>query len=262
MTLFDYFDRVAIIHLPERVDRLAALKSELGGLGLELGSNKISIPVAPVPDEGNGFPSRGVYGNFLSHLDILERAYVDGLDTVLILEDDAIFSRRFSRQEETIARELRSNAWDVLFLGHSIRRGLPQTESGLVRFSGSFLWSHCYGVHRNIMPKLIAYLRQTAERPPGHPEGSKMYIDGAHTEFRRLHPETICLVSSPCLSVQRGSPSGLGSDRWRDSQPLLTRAARSLRDELWKIGLITIGPQRAQATWTRIDIATPWPERV
>jgi glycosyl transferase family 25 len=261
MTLFDYFDRIAIVHLPERVDRLAALKCELGGLGLEFSSDKVSVPDAPIPREANGFASRGVFGNFLSHLGILEKAYADGLDTVLILEDDAIFSRRFALKQEVIARELRSNAWDTLFVGHSIRRGLPQTASGLVRFSGSFLLSHCYGVHRNIMPKMIDYFHQTAKRDQGHPEGGKMYIDGAHTMFRRLHPETICIVTSPCLSVQRGSPSGIASDLWRNRQPLMKTTARSLRDELWRIGLITIGPQQAQASWTRIDMATPWPER-
>ena len=44
-----------------------------------------------MPETSNGFASRSVYGSFLSHLEIIGSAYRDGLDTVWILEDDAIF---------------------------------------------------------------------------------------------------------------------------------------------------------------------------
>ena len=78
--LFEYFGRVEIIHLPERTDRLQALCSELASVGLNIDSSRVLIPHAPRPENANGFPSRGVYGNFLSHLDIIQRAYRDGLD--------------------------------------------------------------------------------------------------------------------------------------------------------------------------------------
>src|SRR5437868_5488551 len=112
MTLFDYFDRTSIIHLPERTDRLAALTSELSKVGLDIRSEKVSIPYAPKPSSANGFPSRGVYGNFLSHLGIIQQAYADNLDRVLILEDDAIFSRSFESRQQTILESLRSCEWD------------------------------------------------------------------------------------------------------------------------------------------------------
>src|SRR5437016_1620214 len=118
--LFEYFDRVEIIHLPERTDRLEALRNELARVGLDIDSPKVAIPDAPRPETANGFPSRGVYGNFLSHLDIIQRAYEDGLDSVLVLEDDALFSHSFNRYQTTIARNLGMYEWDELFLGHSI----------------------------------------------------------------------------------------------------------------------------------------------
>jgi glycosyl transferase family 25 len=258
--LFDYFDRVSIVHLPERTDRLASLTSELSSVGLDIKSAKVSIPHAPKPDSANGFPSRGVYGNFMSHLGIIEQAYADNLDNVLVLEDDAIFSR--SLRQRTIADFLRLNEWDTVFLGHSIKRGLPNSGSGLARFSGTFLWSHCYGVHRRIMPRIIEYFHRTLEREPGHPDGGKMYIDGAHNEFRRLNPDVVCLVSSPCLCVQRGSPSGLNSTRWYDRKEVfkdVVTAARTVRDGLWRHGFITIGPPKSASRWTRIDEVHPWP---
>jgi hypothetical protein len=261
-TLFDYFDRISIIHLPERTDRLASLTLELSNVGLEITSSKISIPNAPRPQVPNGFPSRGVYGNFLSHIGIIEQAYTDNLEAVLVLEDDAIFSRSFKSRQETLATHLRDNRWDIAFFGHSIERSLPKTASGLARFSGTFLWSHCYGVHRRVMPRLIEYFRQTMERESGHPDGGKMYIDGAHNEFRRLNPDMVCLVSAPCLSVQRGSPSGLNDPKWHDGNAGLRWAIesiRGLRDEMWRRGFITIGPPKSSLHLTKIDRATEWP---
>src|SRR5437879_2061689 len=104
--LLDYFDRIEIIHLPSRTDRLNALGSELRRIGLDICHAKVQIPEPAMPDTANGFASKGVYGNFLSHLDILKRSHCDGLDSVLILEDDAIFSSKFLTQQIKIERTL------------------------------------------------------------------------------------------------------------------------------------------------------------
>jgi glycosyl transferase family 25 len=261
--LFNYFDRVSIIHLPEREDRLALLIREMANLGLDIHDKRVSIPCAPRPETNFGFPSRGVYGNFLSHLNIIESAYADKLDSVLILEDDAIFSRSLSpSMQKIIAEYLKANPWDEVFLGHSVMTGLPTSASRLAQFSGSFIWSHCYAIHRRIMPRMIEYFHETLERDSGHPAGGKMYIDGAHNEFRRLNPDIICLVSSPCLSVQRGSPSSLGGANWYDTKSVLRKVvslARGARDELWRNGLISISPPKTASQWTKIDVAVPWP---
>ena len=158
--------------------------------------------------------SRGVYGSFLSHLEIIENAYRDGLDSVWVLEDDAIFSRRFRSQQQLIASHLRDHEWDLCFIGHTVHNRLPDSPTGLLRFSGPFIWAHSYAVHRRIMPRLIEYLRQNEDRETGHPDGGKMYIDAAFFFFRQQNPDVICLVSSPCLSVQKGSPSSLSPNRY------------------------------------------------
>jgi glycosyl transferase, family 25 len=259
--LFEYFDRIEIIHLPERTDRFAALRSELAHVGLDIDGPKVRIPKAPRSETTNGFPSRGVYGNFLSHLDIIERAYQDGLNSVLVLEDDALFSNSFNRRQASIAGHLRTHDWDELFLGHSITSGLPSSKSGLVKLSGDFLWAHCYAVHRRIMPRMVEYFRETIERPAGHPDGGKLYIDAAHTLFRRRNPEIICLVSSPCLSIQKGSQSSLNSVPWYfrlGPTRTLAAMARNVRDECWRRGMIRVGP-KGEVTSTVVS-ATPWPD--
>jgi len=211
----EYFDRVYIIHLPERRDRYTALGAELARLGIDIEDRRqVRIPHAPRPADANQFPSRGVYGNFLSHLSILKEA-----------------------QAEWVQR-LQTTPWDLCFFGHSLKRELAGRERGLIPHTAGFIWAHCYAVNGPALGELIAYLELTAERPIGHPLGGRMYIDGAFTMFRQQHPHRITLVSNPVLSVQKGSPSNIAGTGWYRAlgplQPLLG-AARALRDQWWRL---------------------------
>jgi glycosyl transferase family 25 len=238
LTLFDYFGRVEIIHLPERTDRFSALRNELARGGFDI--DRARIPPAQKPESANGFPSRGVYGNFLSHLDIIKRAYRDGIESVLVLEDDAIFSRRFVKRQSSIAEQLSRMEWDIVYIGHSIS-DRPSAKSDLTRFHGDLTWAHCYAVNRTIMPRLIDYLCRIIETPSGDPRGGKMYIDGAYTLFRRQNPDVKCFVTLPSLSVQKGSGSNLGEPSWYERTfPGAVSAIRRFRDECWRYGLINI----------------------
>jgi glycosyl transferase family 25 len=206
-------------------------------MGIDIAHRKVSIPAAPRPAEANGFPTKGVYGNFLSHLDILRSAQRENLRSVWVLEDDAIFSRRFVRRQGELTGLLSRREWDICYFGHTLTHELNSLQIGLPRYSGSFYWAHCYAVHARILPRLIKYFEETLTRPAGDPRGARMYIDAAHTLFRKFNPDVITLVGNPVLSVQRGSPSSLNAMRWYDrnrlSRPII-KIARSLRDECWR----------------------------
>lgn len=237
MTLFDYFDRTSIIHLPEREDRWRALERELRPLGIGLQDSKVRVPNAPKPEDANGYRSRGVYGNFLSHYNILREALEDGLETVWILEDDAIFSRRLIREQERIAEFLATTDWGICHLGHRLGRALNGMPEGLIPFSGPFVWAHCYAVHQRALARVVAYLEETMVNPPGHPRGGKVYIDAAYTLFRAFNPDIVSLVANPVLSIQKGCVSSLGGGYWYDhnwiTRPMVD-LARSIRDECWR----------------------------
>jgi GR25 family glycosyltransferase involved in LPS biosynthesis len=240
MTLYEYFDRVAIIHLPERRDRLQSLSAELRRMGADIQEPKVQIPYAPRPSDANGFPSRGVYGNFLSHLGILREALKDGLQTIWVLEDDAIFSRRMYREQAAMVERLQQSDWDLCFFGHSLTPELANQPTGLVPPKGDFMWMHCYAVHARVLPRLVAYLERAVDLPSGHPDGGKLYIDGAFTLFRRFNPDVVTLVCNPALSLQKRCPSGLNEPKWFDKVALtrpLVSLARRARDEWWKLSV-------------------------
>ena len=237
--LLDYCGRVEIVHLPDRTDRYWRLARELASLGIAMTDARVRIPFAPRPADANGFTSRGIYGNFLSHLDILRRASSDGLNAAWVLEDDAIFRTRlcdFAGQEK-IASQLSSDAWDLCYLGHPISRSISNRPTGLIPCELLFKWSHCYLVSKKFLPQLVDYLELVLQRPDGHPEGGRMYFDGALSHIRILRPEIRTLVYNPALSVQAGSVSGLGQNRWYDGVASFHRLAdhsRNMRDRVWR----------------------------
>jgi glycosyl transferase, family 25 len=238
MLLGEFFDRISIIHLPEREDRYTALARELRGLQIDIRESKVEIPFAPKPKDRNGFPSCGVYGNFLSHFDILSRALKDGLQNIWVLEDDAIFSRRMARTQAALVNKLESAPWDLCFFGHSPTPGLPKQPEGLVPSKEEFIWAHCYAVNARVLPRLVAYMNRSMELPVGHSDGARVYIDAAFTLFRRQNPDVLTLLSNPTLSVQKGCLSSLNDARWYDRysfpRPFIA-AARRVRDEWWKL---------------------------
>ena len=241
MRLIDYFDRLYVIHLPERVDRYQALSAELAAIGVDIKGAKVCFPEPPYPTDAHGFTSVGVYSNFIRHLGILKEALRDGLERVWILEDDAIFRHWLRREEEQekLIMQLQQADWDICHLGHKISSSdLRSYPAGLVRYQGDFLWAHCYCVHARVLPQLVQYFEETLHNPAGHPRGGRLYIDGAFNLFRQLYPEAVCLVSNPNLSSQKGSSSNLANSKWYGRaaliRPLLT-TGRAIRDEAWRL---------------------------
>lgn len=225
--------------MSHRVDRLTALRKQLLKIGIPLEHEKVCIPNAPVPEDTFGFASKGVHGNFLSHLDILSRAIDDHRRNVLVLEDDAIFRTQFhhANSQEQLLKELSENAWDFCFIGHSVPTSRLAGSPPLVKYNEPFKWSHCYLVNARALPPIVEYLQQVLVREPGHPAGGKMYIDGAFSHYRRLNPHVACWITKPCMSIQAGSPSGLGRRSWYDQNPItskMTGYLRKIRDDFWR----------------------------
>ncbi len=235
----DYFGQVSIIHLRERIERFNALKNELARIGVDIHDERVLIPDAPRPDDSYGFPSRSIYGNFLSHLDILRKARDENSHSVLILEDDAIFRSFFADRayQEQIVKTLESELWGLCYFGHPITDQLSDQPIGLITTPLMFHWAHCYAVHQRVLSDLVAYLEATIETSAGHPDGGKMYIDGALSMFRSRMTGIKVLVSNPAISIQGGSPSGIATRSWYDRLSVLSKPlilVRAARDELWR----------------------------
>lgn len=127
------FDRVVCINLDRRPDRWARFQRNLEEAGWPF------APVARVRavDGSRTPPPRwwragaAAWGCLQSHLRVLEEALLDGVGSVLILEDDAVFPAQFASAVRSFL-ELVPPDWDGLMLGgqHLAR---PVPHRGVLR---------------------------------------------------------------------------------------------------------------------------------
>ena len=219
----DYFQGVYAINLPERKDRRQLIVKELQEAGIPLTPHKVEIFPAIRPEEAGGFPSIGARGCFSSHVAILNQAKHKGLSNILIVEDDLEISAKFRTDQAVIVEQLRQQEWDFVYLGH-VEKVEQKSPLALVPFSKGVMTTHFYAVNGRIFDRLLRFLEELQHRPPGHPDGGPMHLDGAYSTFRVQNPDVVTLIASPNLGWQRSSPSDI-SPNWWDRVPGLRQLA-------------------------------------
>ncbi len=227
MPLFEHFERVYIVNLPERADRRNALEKEFSRLGYAVDGSHIRYFSAIRPDDAGEFPSIGAKGCFLSHLNILKNALKDGLHNILILEDDVSFTPDWEQMSGHMLDPLATAPWHFIYFGHN--ETLEQNTAGLVPTTSPIATTHCYALNGDVIKPLHDYLELCLSRPAGHPMGGAMHVDGAYSLFRKLHPQYLTLIATPALAYQRSSRSDIYPNKWYDRNVLLQHVAEFLR---------------------------------
>ena len=230
MKLTDLFDRIAIINLPDRTDRQRQIAAELRRLNLDLSTPGVQLFPAIKPDHAADFPSRGARGAYLSHLKVLQQARRDGVQSILVMEDDLLIDKRLQPALGRLAIDLQQEDWSFLYVGHLGKARLGPVRLEETRQPQQCL--HCYAVHRRAYDPLIAYLESCLARPAGHPAGGAMHVDGAVTMFRQFNPQHRTLLVQPSMGAQRPSRSDITHNRWYDRMPVVRQClgvARSLK---------------------------------
>lgn len=190
--MFEEYEQVRVINLPERADRRREMTVELRSVGL--GERAIFTP-AVKPETSAPWSGRGERGCFLSHLAILEAA-AEKNESVLILEDDCDFTR--------FAREPRPKS-DLLWGGYTL-------------FPNYIVGSHCMGLSATAAQRCASYFKQLLDHPKPPP------VDGCYAWFCRDNRDLVVDACNPMIAVQRPSFSDIAGRRGLDRFP----AARSL----------------------------------
>jgi len=230
MTLMDCFDRCFVVNLPERADRRREMQQELGDAGMPFQPGRVELFTALRPPDAGAFPSLGARGCFESHHRILQRAHAEGLRNVLIMEDDLSIDPRLQSGADTLIRQLQATDWDFVYFGHVLEQP-ASTGQGvkLQPFSGPVMTTHFYAVNGPVFERLLSFLEALLQRPPGHPDGSPMHVDGAYSTFRKQNPDILTLVAMPSLGGQRSSRSDIFPNRWFDRWPVVRELAALAR---------------------------------
>lgn len=169
--LRDHFDRVVVISLPEREERRERLLRNLTDTGLAGPEDLTWLDAVDgrrvnIPDWWVQGP--GAWGCRFSQLRALEEAHRDGLETLLILEDDAVFHPRAGEWLPRVMDGLPDD-WGQLFLGGQYWQKPTPTRHPAVWQSRAISRTHAYAIHRRIIPDLVALVAddEAYRRNPG-----------------------------------------------------------------------------------------------
>jgi len=159
MNLKKHFDRVVLINLKRRPDRLARVKAALKECRWPFKQPEIFEAVDGLisPPPAGWRASPGAWGCLQSHRQILSRAIADGVKNILVLEDDACFAENFREDVEAFLAAVPED-WDQLMLGgqHLNHHGAPtKVKEGVVRCTDCER-THGYAIRGEFMRQLCA----------------------------------------------------------------------------------------------------------
>lgn len=172
------FDRIVVVNLARRPDRLEGFLERFyrawpdGPIEV---ANAVDGQLCEIPSWWDQ-PS-GAWGCYQSHLAILQNASSEGLESILIFEDDATFVDGFLGQLEELLQAVPDD-WAQLYLGGQHLK-TPRRVSDLVVAGRNVNRTHAYAIRG---PGRIAEVCDWLE--PGHHWAGRKHVDH---HFGRLH---------------------------------------------------------------------------
>lgn len=145
MRLNDYFDRVAVINLDRRTDRLASFEYQAKDLGIDF------VRYSAVDAQAFGISPMTACRQ--SHHKVLTDAAADGVKRLLVFEDDAEFRAKFNQDFDRLSA-LIPDDWQMFYLGANVISPVDIGIDGLCK-SNAALTTHAYGVKAEIFDTLI-----------------------------------------------------------------------------------------------------------
>jgi len=148
------FDRVVVISLRRRPDRLAAFRAAVAACDWPFPEPAVfeAVDGGAVPAPDGWTAGGGAWGCMQSHRQVLERALMDGVGSLLVLEDDACFRPDFRDAVGPFLAAVPDD-WDQLMLGgQHIAPPLP-VGPGVVRCANCQR-THAYAVRGRFLRDL------------------------------------------------------------------------------------------------------------
>ncbi|MEY9947436.1 hypothetical protein ABH937_004535 [Kitasatospora sp. GAS1066B] len=159
---FNTFGGITCINLDERPDRWQAVQRRLVGLGIRP-ERLHRQPATATPDGPR-------IGRALSHRQAIQQAHIDALESLLVVEDDALFRPDAAEVLRGALAELGHRPWSLLYLGGAESEpAFPQAEGShhpeavTGATTSHATTTHAIAYHRSIFTQLLDELPDTVE---------------------------------------------------------------------------------------------------
>lgn len=167
------FDRVVAVNLDRRTDRWLRFQTALRCARWPFGP---VARVSAVDGQATGCPpwwsqGRGAWGCMMSHARVLESALADGVESLLVLEDDATFLPRFSLYAAQFVRHLPDD-WDGLMLGGQHLQAPISVNDYVCRVTNGNR-THAYAARGEFIRTLYAQILDA----PGYLSNPRHHVD-------------------------------------------------------------------------------------
>ncbi|MGG6242757.1 hypothetical protein ACQ4N7_29470 [Nodosilinea sp. AN01ver1] len=237
MNFTNYFDRIAIVYLPERKRRLKSMRRQVQRLGIE---DHVQWFKGLKFNEAGQFPKASVRGCVMSNYEILRQAAQDKVERLLLFQEDCVLSQRLIRQEHSVLQELANRSWDFAYFGcqpfsddeaNSKKVSIKATPNHFfsqVNVRQNVRETHFWACQGKAIPKLVEFMEASFERPKNHPDCGPTYFDGYMNEIRYRHPDLVTLAAVPNLGWPLSSVSNLNPGRL-DSIPAVSPLLHAVR---------------------------------
>lgn len=133
------FDRIYVINLPSRIDRLQAIEEQMKSVLIPEYHRRDGIIV----NEGKILKDREE-GCKLAHLGVIQEAKDNNFNRILVLEDDCIFE---NNTKETLLKykdSIEKSEYDIFYLGANI-------------YQGRYYSLHAYIVNKSMYDIFLSY---------------------------------------------------------------------------------------------------------
>lgn len=159
--LSNAFDRVVVVNLARRQDRLSRFRQRLNDWPFKQPERFEAVDGLAVGVPAGWNKGAGAWGCMLSHRAVVSAAIRDGISSLLVLEDDARPAPHFSLLAEEFLTSVPDD-WDCLMLG--AQHLLPPTLicRGVVR-CGAANRTHAYAVRGRMMSMLLQRWEQATD---------------------------------------------------------------------------------------------------
>jgi len=197
-TLDQYFDRIVILSLPGAEIRAERALRELRDKNL---SEKAQIvrgidgKKCPPPKWWPG--GGGSWGCMRAHANIVEEALMDGIERLLVLEDDCVWQNDSARLVEEFMTEV-PNDWGQIYFGgqhRSIKKNAPTILSPRVLRVKGAVRTHAYALHARAMGSFYQHILHAPDYISAKQDyGYKMHVDH---QLERAHNKNLWKTDAP-----------------------------------------------------------------